>query len=207
MTNNIGLQPIIINGKGIKSINQYYNKKLAEMKSDLKKRNCKDWSNKIDKLNQKRFNRVKNFMHNSSRYIIDYCLINSIDTIVVGINKEWKQESKMSKQTNQKFVGIPYEMFISQLKYKCQDNNIKFIETEESYTSGTSFVDNEEPIKNNYDKSRRVTRGLFKSNNSILINADVNGAYQIMKKVFPEIEYGIEGRLTPVIINVTKFVA
>lgn len=207
ITNNIGLQPIIINGKGVKSINQYYNKKLAEMKSDLKKRHNKDWSNKIDKLNQKRFNRVKNFMHNTSRYIIDYCKENSIDTIVIGINREWKQESKMSKKVNQNFISIPYDMLINQLKYKCQDNSIKLIETEESYTSGTSFIDKEEPINDNYNKSRRVHRGLFKSNAGRLINSDVNGSYQIMKKVFSELQYEIEGRLTPTIINVVKFTA
>jgi len=205
ITNNIGLQPIIINGKGIKSINQYYNKQKSKIQSELKIRNNKNWSNELDKLNQKRFNRVKNFIHNASKYIIDYCLNNSIDTIIVGLNKGWKQESNMSKQTNQKFINIPYEMFIGQLEYKCQDNNINLILTEESYTSGTSFLDNELPIKENYNKTRRIARGLFKSNNNILINADVNGSYQIMRKVFPEIEYGIEGRLTPVIINVVKF--
>jgi len=204
ITNNIGLKPIIINGKGIKSINQYYNKRKAKIQSELKIRHDKGWSNKLDKLNQKRFNRVKNFMHNSSRYVIDYCLENSIDTIIIGLNKEWKQESKMSKKTNQKFINIPYDMFIGQLEYKCQDNNINFIITEEAYTSGTSFIDRELPIKENYDKSRRMYRGLFKSKNGILINADVNGSYQIMRKVFPEAMYGIEGGLTPVIINVTK---
>ncbi len=204
ITNNIGLKPIIINGKGIKSINQYYNKRKAKIQSELKIRHGKGWSNKLDKLNQKRFNRVKNFMHNSSKYIINYCLENSIDTIIIGLNKEWKQESKMSKKTNQKFINIPYDMFIKQLEYKCQDNNINFIITEESYTSGTSFLDNEIPEKVNYNKLRRVHRGLFKSKNGILINADVNGSYQIMKKVFPKAMYGIEGSLTPMVINVTK---
>jgi len=204
ITNNIGLNPIIINGRGIKSINQYYNKQKAKIQSKLKIRHGKDWSNRLDKLNQKRFNRIKNFMHNASRYIIDYCMENSIDTIVVGLNKEWKQESKMSKKTNQKFINIPYDMFIGQLEYKCQDNNINLIVTEESYTSGTSFLDNEIPEKVNYNKLRRVHRGLFKSKNGILINADVNGSYQIMKKVFPKAMYGIEGSLTPMVINVTK---
>ncbi len=204
ITNNIGLKPIIINGKGIKSINQYYNKKKAKIQSELKIRHGKGWSNRLDKLNQKRFNRVKNFMHNSSRYVINYCLENSIDTIIIGLNKEWKQESKMSKKTNQKFVNIPYDMFIGQLKYKCQDNNINFVITEEAYTSGTSYIDGELPVKENYNKSRRVHRGLFKSKNGILINADVNGSYQIIRKVFPKVMYGIEGSLTPVIINATK---
>jgi putative transposase len=90
------------------------------------------------------------------------------------------------------------------LEYKGQDVGIKVIENEESYTSGTSFIDNELPIKENYNKNRRVKRGLFKSNTGRLINSDVNGSLQIMRKVFPNAitSYGIEGSLTPIIINV-----
>lgn len=85
-------------------------------------------------------------------------------------------------------------MFIKQLAYKCENNSIRFITTEESYTSGTSFLDGEEPCKENYNKSRRVHRGLFISNGGIKINADVNGSYQIMRKVFPDaFANGIEG--------------
>ena len=81
---------------------------------------------------------------------------------------------------------MPYEIFINKLKYKCENTNIRFIKTEESYTSGTSFLDNESPVKENYIKNRRIHRGLFKSNDGTLINADVNGSYQIIKKVFPK---------------------
>ncbi len=93
----------------------------------------------------------------------------------------------MSKRVNQSFVGIPHMRFIEMVQYKVQNAGLNVILTEESYTSGTSFLDNEEPIKTNYDKSRRVQRGLFVSNNGIKINADVNGAYQIMRKVFPKV--------------------
>jgi putative transposase len=205
MVNNIGLPPIIINGRGIKSLNQFYNKQKSKIQSELMTINKKNWSNKLDKLNQKRFNRIKNFMHNTSRFIVNYCKENSIDNLVIGLNKEWKQESKMSKQSNQNFINIPYDILIKQLEYKCQENNIALLTTEESYTSGTSFIDNEEPLKENYNKSRRICRGLFKSNNGQLINSDVNGAFQIMKKVFPKaFVNGIEGSLTPVVINVVK---
>ena len=207
MVNNIGLQPIIINGKGVKSINQYYNKQKARIQSELKIRNDKDWSNKLDNLTRKRANKIKNYIHHVSHYIIDYCKENQIDTIVIGLNKTWKQECKMNNKATQNFIYIPYNMLINQLQYKCQDNNVNFIVTEEAYTSGTSFLDNELPIKNNYDKSRRVKRGLFKSNNGRYINSDVNGAFQIMRKVFPDILLeGIEGSLTPIIINATKVV-
>ena len=95
-------------------------------------------------------------------------------------------------------------MLLQQLKYKCENAGINYIETNESYTSGTSFLDEEDPVKQNYDKSRRIHRGLFKSNSGLLINSDVNGSLQIMKKVFPNAisRYGIEAVLTPIVINV-----
>ena len=207
MTNNIGLNPIIINGKGIKSINQYYNKRLAKEKSLLKIRHGKDWSKKLDGITFKRYQRIKNYMHNASSYIVKWCVENEIDTLVVGKNKEWKQNASMSKGNNQKFVDIPYQMLLQQLKYKCENVGINYIETEESYSSGTSFLDEEEPIKQNYDKSRRIERGLFKSNSGLLINSDVNGSLQIMMKVFPNAfneRYGIEAFLTPIVINAAQ---
>lgn len=204
MTNNIGLNPIIINGKGVKSTNQYYNKRLAKEKSLLKIRHNKDWSNKLDTITFKRHRRIKNYMHNTSSYIVKWCVENEIDTLVVGKNKEWKQNVFMGKENNQKFMAIPYQMLLQQLKYKCENVGIKYIETEESYSSGTSFLDGENPIKQNYDKSRRIERGLFKSNTGLLINSDVNGSLQIMMKVFPNAfkeRYGIEAVLTPIVIN------
>lgn len=194
IANNAGLQPFIINGKTIKSINQYYNKEKAKLQSDLKLKHNKDWSNRLQQLTDKRNNKVVDYIHNTSKYIVNWCVENNIDTVVIGKNKNWKQNSSMSKKVNQNFVSIPYDLFISKLKYKCINVGINLIEIEESYTSGTSFLDNELPIKENYDKSRRLYRGLFKSNNDYLINADLNGAYQIMKKVFPDVfTEGIEG--------------
>lgn len=206
MANNIGLQPIIINGKGIKSINQFYNKQRAEIQSELKRRHNKFTSKKFNNITEKRNARIKNYIHCTSKYIVEYCKLNNIDTLVCGINKEWKQKSKMSKKVNQKFITIPYDMFIKQLEYKCQDYGVRFITTEESYTSGTSFLDGEIPCKENYDKSRRIQRGLFQASKQ-LINSDVNGSLQIMRKVFPDAFkecYGIEGILTPIVINVTE---
>jgi len=204
ISNNIGITPIIINGRSIKSMNQYYNKKKAEFQADLKVRHGKDWSNRLQRLTDKRNNKVDNFLHNASKAIIDWCLFYGIDTIVIGKNDNWKQESKMSKKTNQSFVQIPHALFIEKLKYKAENNGIKVINVEESYTSGTSFLDDELPIKENYNKSRRIKRGLFKSNKGILINADLNGAYQIIKKVFPNVfTNGIEGAGShPIRLNV-----
>ncbi|MBY6842713.1 RNA-guided endonuclease InsQ/TnpB family protein [Clostridium botulinum] len=203
LTNNMGLNPVVINGKPLKSYNQYWNKKLAYYKSILKKTNNKNWSNRLDTLSIKRFNKLKNYIHNSSKYIINYCIENNIDTIVIGHNKEWKQESKLYKTINQNFVQIPYNMLIKQIQYKAEDVGINTFITEESYTSGTSFLDNEEPIKENYNKKRHIKRGLFQSNTGKLINSDVNGAYQIIKKVFSNaFANGIEGvGLHPIVIN------
>jgi len=100
MTNNIGKQPIIINGKGIKSINQFYNKQLAKEKSLLKIRHNKDWSNKLSQISFTRFQRIKNYMHNTSVYIIKWCKENQIDTIVIGINHEWKQNATLGGKVN-----------------------------------------------------------------------------------------------------------
>jgi putative transposase len=201
-SNNIGKEPFIINGKPLKSINQFYNKRKSHIQSELKRRHDKNWSNKLDTITQKRFNRIKNYMHNTSSYVIKWCIENRIDVIIVGHNIDWKQKSAMSKMNNQKFLYIPYDMLIKQIKYKCENNGIKFIETEESYTSGTSFLDGELPYKENYDKKRRVKRGLFQSGQG-LINSDVNGSLQIIRKVFPDAFCcGIEACLTPTIINV-----
>ena len=201
--NNVGLQPFIVNGKPLKSMNQYYNKEKAEKQSNLKKDHDRNWSNRLQKLTDKRNNKITDYIHKASKYIVDWCVQNEIDTIIVGKNKNWKQESKMSKKVNQNFVGIPHAIFIDKIKYKAENNGIRVIETEESYTSGTSFLDSEEPRKENYNKSRRVCRGLFKSNEGVIINADLNGAYQIIKKVFPNaFSNGTEGvGLHPVRVN------
>ena len=132
-------------------------------------------------------------------------IINTLDDIhkiVIGKNKEWKQNISLSKRVNQNFVQIPFARLIEMIQYKAEECGIAVIMTEESYTSGTSFVDNEEPVKENYNKSRRVHRGLFISNCGIKINADLNGAYQILKKVFP-IKWDRGCVLHPFVVNVT----
>lgn len=185
ITTNCGVKPLVINGKPLKSINQYYNKKISEMRSELKKRHNADWSKEMQRFTIKRNNKVDDYIQKATKMVIDFCKENNIDTLVCGYNSGWKQESDMEKQVNQKFVSIPYESIVWRLSYKCETAGIVFKTPEESFTSGTSFLDGEEPIKENYDKSRRVHRGLFVSNNGTKINADVNGSYQITKKVFP----------------------
>lgn len=199
MVNNIGENPIAVKGGVIKSINQFYNKQKANIQSELKKVNGKDWSKKLQKLTDKRYEMIKYQMHCISKYVVDWCVLYGIDTLIVGHNDEWKQK----KQGMQNFTYIPYELFIQMLAYKCENNGIRFIENEEAYTSGTSFLDNEDPVKENYNKERRVHRGLFIADCGKKINADVNGSYQILKKVIPDaFSKGIEGAGShPTIIN------
>jgi putative transposase len=201
VANNIGETAFIINGRPLKSINQFYNKQISRYREICKRMNDKDYSKRIDRLTEKRNAKVDNYLHKASRKIINYCIDSQVNTIVIGKNKEWKQETNIGKKNNQNFVQIPFARFIKMIQYKAEEHGIAVILTEESYTSGTSFIDNEQPVKENYDKSRRIKRGLFKSNNGILINADLNGAYQIIKKVFP-IKWDRGCALHPVVVNI-----
>lgn len=139
MVNNIGIQPIVVKGGVIKSVNQYYNKKKAEMQSELMRTNRKHWSKALQKLTDKRYEKIKYHMHCVSKYVVDWCVMHGIDTLVVGYNEKWKQKTKYM----QNFAYIPYKMFVDMLEYKCENNGIRFIKCEESYTSGTSFLDGE----------------------------------------------------------------
>ena len=184
---NIGINPIIINGKGLKSDNHYYNKKKAHYQSVANQMNNQHYTNRLYLLTQKRNLKVEDYLHKVSRYLVDFALEHQINTIVIGNNKNWKQSSSLGKVTNQAFVSIPHQKLIDKIWYTAQLCGIQVILTDESYTSGTSFLDNELPEKSYYNKKRRVKRGLFVSNKGIKINADVNAAFQIMKKVFPNV--------------------
>ena len=133
-------------------------------------------------FNQKRNNKVNDYLHKASKMVIMKALQYNISKIVMGNNKGWKQGVSLGKHINQTFVSIPFFKLIQMLTYKAYQAGIEVIVVEESYTSGTSYIDNEIPVKDNYDKNRRKYRGLFVSNKGIAINADVNGAYQILKK-------------------------
>ena len=202
---NTGMEPVIINGKGLKSMNKYYNKQKSYYQEIAKSRNDLEYSNRMNELTIKRNWRVEDKMHKASRYIVNLAMENEINTIVIGNNKDWKRESPLSKNVNQTFVGLPHQRMIEMIRYKGENVGIQVKVTEESYTSGTSFPDNEMPIKENYKKSRRVYRGLFKSNEGQKINADINASLQIIKKVFPNaFSNGIEGvGLSPVVVNVS----
>jgi putative transposase len=210
MVNNIGQKPIVVKGGALKSMNQFYNKKRSKIQEELKTKNKKSTSKRLSKLTQKRNEKIMNFMHVCSKRIIDYCVLYEIDTMVVGKNDGWKQCSKMSKIVNQSFVQIPMARFVDLLRYKCENNGINFIVTEESYTSKASFLDNDDlPTfkegKETTFSGKRIKRGLYQSSNGTIINADCNGAYNIIKKAIPKAFNGIEGvGLHPATIKITR---
>ena len=181
-SNDPAVKSIIINGRPIKSINQYYNKKLSVMKSELP--NGVYTSKKIKKLSQKRQFKIDGYLHNASSAIINHLLRNQIHCLVVGSNKHWKTGIKLGKKTNQNFVSIPYYRFKQMLKYKCRLFGIHYIEREESYTSKCSFLDLEDIKKQVKYAGSRVKRGLFKCSTGTTINADMNGSYNIIRKEF-----------------------
>ena len=187
MGNNIGEKPIIIKGKVIKSLNQYYNKRKSKLQSIYDKQGLKNKTGKkLLQLSFKRKKQLKDRLHKASRFVINWCNENKIDILIVGYNKNWKQKINIGKRNNQTFTNIPFHTLINQLKYKCEEEGIQFLTVDESYTSKCSFLDNE-PIKKqqNY-QGKRIKRGLFQSAKGILINADVNAACNILRKVFPK---------------------
>lgn len=206
---NCGNFPVLLNGKSLKSINQFYNKRLANLKSICETQNDRHTTKRIANLTLKRDCKINDYLHKASRWIVDFALENNINTIIIGKNDGWKQKSNIGKRNNQNFVQIPFAKFISMLEYKCEDVGLNCVLTEESYTSGTSVLDEEQPVKAQYNKSRRKKRGLFKSNTGKLINADVNAAFQMIKKVVPDVVFdGIEdvvtrpSRIKPIRVNV-----
>lgn len=180
-------QPLLISGRHLKSYNKKFNKRASNLKSKAKKQNNQYTTKLIESLYKNRNNYFNTNLHQVASYIIKYLTKNNIQLLIVGYNKQWKQNSKLSKNTNQTFIQIPYLKLIQILQYKCYENNIVFKVTNEAYTSGTSFLDNESPSQENYNKSRRTHRGLFITTKGIKINADVNASYQIMKKGLPKL--------------------
>ena len=204
-SNKSGFVPVLINGRVLKSFNQFYNKKKAILQSYVGERGT---SNRIRRLTNKRNKKIDDYLHKASSHIIDICMFHDIGTIVIGKNKQWKTEINIGARNNQNFVNIPHARFIDMITYKAELVGIEVKLTEESYTSKCSFIDDEALCKQDKYAGRRVKRGLFKSAEGIKLNADVNGSYNIARKAIPNfsvrsIENGIEGvavspvRVTP----------
>lgn len=180
---NVSNKSILIDGRRLKSINQYYNKKRSKIQQQLKKVNGKENSRRLMSLTRRRNNKVKDYLHKASKEIINICLKEDITTLIVGHNDGWKQNVNLGKRNNQNFVSIPFEMFISMLRYKSERQGLRFVEVNESHTSKCSSFDLESVGHHDTYVGRRVRRGLFKTRDGILINADINGSYNIMRKV------------------------
>lgn len=187
LTSNV-FKPIIINGKPVKSINHYYNKKISEYKSKLEKVNHRKTSIRLKNINLKRYNKINDYFHTSSKFIVNHLVSNGINTLIIGYNEGWKQDTLMRKDSKQNFIYIPFLNLIHQLQYKCSLVGINVIVTEESYTSKCSFLNQDYIPTYGVDDEllnitgKRVRRGLYKNDNGIYINADVNGSYNILRK-------------------------
>ena len=192
--NNIGIRPLLYNGRPIKSINQYYNKTTAKLRSELPT-NVKT-SKRLKQLSLKRNNKIEYEMHKISTHIINEAVKNNISKIFIGNNKGWKKGIKIGRRNNQNFVNIPHTKLFNQLSYKGLLNGIEVIFTEESYTSKASFFDKDElPIYGESDShkfsGRRIKRGLYKDSKGNIWNADLNGAANIMRKCSDKAYKGI----------------
>lgn len=186
------IKPFIINGRPLKSMNQFYNKKLAKLKSELEIKNKAKSSKKTKKLTLKRNNKIKDYLHKAAKQVINQVVDNSLNTIIIGKNKEWKQEINIGRKNNQNFVQVPFNQFVQMVTYKAALLGINVIQQEESYTSKASFLDNDNiptfkkgQIVSDEEKQfsgKRTKRGLYVSGKGISLNADVNGSLNIMRK-------------------------
>ena len=183
-------QSFIIDGKRLKSINQWFNKENARLQSIKDKQHfSRKPTNRQKAVARNRNNKVNDYMNKTARRVIDYCIINNIGTLVVGYNDTFQRNSHIGKQNNQNFVNIPYGQLRNKLEYLCKLNDIVFVKQEESYTSKSSFWDKDDLPVYNADNpkeypfsGRRLHRGLYKMASGKTINADVNGALNIMRK-------------------------
>src|SRR5579875_128487 len=218
-SNKPGFRSVLVNGRPVKSINQFYNKRKAELQSQLRR---KGTTKRIEHLTNKRNRRIDHYMHTVSRRIVDLLVNEGIGTLCIGKNDAWKQEANMGKRNNQNFVSIPHARFISMLTYKAELVGITVKVTEESYTSKASLLDLDRlPVhdskSNDSEKptfsGKRVKRGLYRASDGRKINADINGAGNIIRKVAPDafskaegVEDGKAGILHSLVVHPVRFV-
>jgi len=187
VTNGL-IKPFIIDGRRIKSLNAYYNKRKAKIQSELEKSRGKKGSYKLQSLTDKRNARINDYLHKATADVIKTCLTHNISKVVIGDVAKSLDHINLGKKTNQNFVNLSLGQFVDKLSYKLGQHGIKLIVANESYTSKASFLDGDKMPKK-YDKEakpiysgKRIKRGLYRSKDGTLINADVNGAYNILRK-------------------------
>jgi lycopene cyclase CruP len=182
---NVGTS-FIVDGLHLKALNQWYNKRVSTLKENQSQG---FWSHQLANITEKRNRQVRDAVNKAARIVLNHCLENKIGTVVFGWNKGQRQEINLGSKTNQKFVQIPTARLKDRIKQLCEQHSIKFVETEESYTSKASFLDKDELPKFGekpeqwQSRGKRVKRGLFCSQDGVRINADCNGAANIIRKV------------------------
>ena len=208
-SNQPGFVPLLINGRPLKSINQFYNKRSSRLQCQLK--GNRKISPRIQRLTRCRNQKVDNYLHHASRLIINLLTTKQIGTLVIGKNAQWKTEIDLGKQTNQNFVSIPHSRLIEMLEYKARLIGIKVIVQEESYRSRSNFLGLEPiPFYGKTEKEpvftgKRIKRGLYKTSVGQLINSDVNAAYNIFRKAIPNaFSNGIESCVVQPVVNPLK---
>ncbi|MEO1432196.1 MAG: transposase, partial [Cyanobacteria bacterium J06633_8] len=187
-SNKPGFQPILINGRPIKSINNRYNKSISKLRSINKKLHDLDWSNRMELMTRRRKYQIDSYLHRASRLLIQTLVSSGISTLVIGLNPDWKLHCNMGKINNQKFVSLPHKKFVDMLTYKGFLAGIKVYTREESYTSKASFLELDVipdygKVPDNWKPSgRRIKRGLYRSKSG-LINADINGSLCRLQRI------------------------
>ena len=198
--NNKKFKPIVINGRPVKSINQFYNKKKAELQSILPK--GVHTSRRIRRLTQKRDEKIKQYFYKSANLVVNKAEQYKLNTIVIGHNPLWKQDCNMGSKNNQNFVQIPFNDLIQKIQYKAAFKGINVIVDDESFTSKASFLDLDQiPAYDPDNKNEqefggyRESRGLYKlKGRNLRINADCNGSFNVIRKVAPNaFADGVEG--------------
>jgi putative transposase len=203
--------PLLINGRPLKSLNQFYNQRRAKLQSLLK--GNRQSSQRMSRLTRCRNQKIDDYLHKASHYLVKLLVDQQITTLVIGNNPGWKQEVNLGKVNNQKFVTIPHARLIDMISYKCQLIGIKVIIQEESYTSVAHFLNldplpvygqtTEKPVFS----GNRISRGLYRTDRGFLCQSDVMGSYNILRKAFPNAfnRYGIERCVVhPRRINLSK---
>lgn len=187
--------PFIMDGRKLKSINHQWNKEMARLRSISMKQGLKT-TNRIQKITATRNNQINDTIKKSARYIVNHCINNNIGTLIIGYNADFKRYSNIGKVNNQNFVQIPLGNLRQQLRFLCWKYNIEYIEQEESYTSKSSFLDKDElpeykaeQLYEGVFSGRRIKRGLYQSKNGTILNADVNGAANILRKCKQNVDF------------------
>lgn len=187
--NDFSIQPLIVNGKPLKSVNKFYNKQVARAKGFIKR----GTSRRIQNIIRNRNNFINNYLHSSTKLIVDEFVRLGVTEVSIGKNEQWKTHLNLGKKVNQSFTQIPHAKFIEILTYKLEKVGIAVLVDEESYTSRASFIEwdniptfnKDNKVKHEFS-GKRVSRAWYVSKNGIKIHADVNGSYNIGRKSNPE---------------------